>query len=432
MFVLNFLEKYSRIVKSFLVVSGGVASSQVINLLVTPFLTRIFNPTEYGSFSVFSAVFQVFFPLAALSLPLALPLPKDNSEAVLIARLSVLIAFLVSAVLVVLMFVLVSLNIYPESFLILPFGVFFYGLYQISHNFCIRNSAYKIIAKVAIILALFSSILKVAIGLIYPQAFTLQSILIINYLLGSYLYCRFLFGMRFESMVLMVSKDWLANSCTGLKRVFKRYISFPLYRSPQAFLNALSQGMPILIIGFYFGPEYSAYFALSRAVFALPINIVGQAISDIFFSELSGKGSEGEHVHPALWRATLLLFLVGFIPFLLMYYLVPLVFPVVFGEAWQGAGEFTQLLIFWYFFGLVNKPVISSISLLGLNKFFLKYELSSFAIRLIIINFGCVVTEDASLTVLLYSLVGALLNVYLIWQVLLISRSIYVKSTFIR
>src|SRR5579859_7537402 len=60
----------------------GAAGGQAVSLLLSPLLTRLYSPQEFGTLSVFSAIIAILSVVAALRYELALPLAKSDEDAV--------------------------------------------------------------------------------------------------------------------------------------------------------------------------------------------------------------------------------------------------------------------------------------------------------------------------------------------------------------
>src|SRR5690606_34413792 len=73
----------------------GQIGAQIIAFLLTPVVTRLYGPENYGKLGVFLAISNVLIPAVALSYPIAIVLPKKTEEAIELAILSfkVIIAF---------------------------------------------------------------------------------------------------------------------------------------------------------------------------------------------------------------------------------------------------------------------------------------------------------------------------------------------------
>ncbi len=74
------------------VVASGTAGAQAIVIAFSPIITRLYGPEAFGILGTFMAIVAVITPIAAMSYPIAIVLPKEDSDARGIARLSAYIA----------------------------------------------------------------------------------------------------------------------------------------------------------------------------------------------------------------------------------------------------------------------------------------------------------------------------------------------------
>src|SRR5690242_14208184 len=63
-----------------LVMLMGTIAGQAISFLLSPILTRLYNPTEFGYLSVYSAVLGILVVVASLGLELAIPISLTEFE----------------------------------------------------------------------------------------------------------------------------------------------------------------------------------------------------------------------------------------------------------------------------------------------------------------------------------------------------------------
>src|SRR5579859_6097194 len=60
----------------------GAAGGQAVSLLLSPLLTRLYSPQEFGTLSVYSAIVAILVVISSLRYELALPLVRDDEDAV--------------------------------------------------------------------------------------------------------------------------------------------------------------------------------------------------------------------------------------------------------------------------------------------------------------------------------------------------------------
>ena len=127
-------------------VASGTAGAQAIVIAFSPIITRLYGPEAFGILGTFMAIVAVITPIAALSCPIAIVLPREDSDARGIARLSAYIAVGVAALtaLVLLTFGnhIVSLLQVQEisSYIwLLPLVILFAAWLQINQQWVIRK-----------------------------------------------------------------------------------------------------------------------------------------------------------------------------------------------------------------------------------------------------------------------------------------------------
>jgi len=86
----------SRFAKNVALVATGTAGAQAITMAFSPAITRLYGPEAFGLLGTFTATLAIVTPIAALTYPIAIVLPKKDDDARGIAKLSVLLAFFIS------------------------------------------------------------------------------------------------------------------------------------------------------------------------------------------------------------------------------------------------------------------------------------------------------------------------------------------------
>ena len=89
---LVFLEKNAEFIRSVGVLAGGTAVAQLIPVLITPVLTRLWSPEAFGGLATYIAVVSILGMVSLGRLDMALMLPKKNDDALRIIEFSLLIS----------------------------------------------------------------------------------------------------------------------------------------------------------------------------------------------------------------------------------------------------------------------------------------------------------------------------------------------------
>lgn len=414
--VLNRLTAFSSnpLVRSVSVVASGTFLAQVVNLAFTPVLTRLFDPAAFGAQSAFLATTAIIAVGAGLSYPLAIVLADDDHSARQLAWTSVVIGAMTSAV-VFLAFALsydflvdaTGLSAISGLLLFLPAGILLSVVIAVLEQWTIRQKLLVARAKIAVIAALAVGTARVIVGFVSPT--------------GSNLVIASVLGFLVNALLLA----WAANAtrkslmrnrpvAEDMRRLAARFKDFPYFRAPEQILNALAQGMPILLLAALFDTAQSGLYALAIAVIGVPVTLIGKSVSDVLYPRYSEASRQGHDLRVMILRATLWLFLLGLPIYALVAAFGPQSFSFLFGPEWRGAGEYASWLSPWYLMVLTNRAAVTALPVLGAQRTLLKYTVLLIILRVVAIYFGYAIFGSALASVILYSLVGFGLNAALI------------------
>lgn len=420
--------KNKPFIRNVAVIASGTVAAQVIALLASPIITRLFGPEAYGLMGLFQSSIQVIFPLAALTYPDAIVLPKSDQDARGLMRLSFYISILLSifSFFIILIFgntIVIFFNIETiESFILLfPLVILFTGLMQINEQWLIRINHFKTVAKTQFYRSFLINSGRVGIGYFYPKA----SVLIILTAIEN--------GLRVLLMRLHLRKfPYKLNANYGnkstLKELAARYKNFPIYRSPHLFIEKLQGNIPVILLTILFGPVATGLFSIARTVLLVPSQLIGKSIGDVFYPRISESINRKENISQLILKATIGLSLVGIIPYGLIMAFGPWLFSFVFGSDWLTAGEYARWMSFWIFTMFVNRPCSKALPAMLAQTFQLKYTIFTLIFRLLAFIIGYLLFSNAVVALAFLSVVAGILNIGLIIFTLRISKKFDKKN----
>lgn len=398
----------SKFARNVAIVATGTAGAQAITMAFSPIITRLYGPEAFGVLGTFMAILTVLTPLAALSYPIAIVLPKRDVDAIVLAKLSLGIAVVMSLLtaFILLLFkgpIVSAFNLQAvEPFiLLLPLAMLFSAAMAVMSQWVIRKKLFKVKAKVAVLQALWLNSAKAGLGLLSPLA----AVLIVLATLGNALHALMLWaGIRKSSHSCYMDIGQAGYEPAIAKTLAWRHRDFAYYRTPQIVLNAVSQSMPVLMLAGFFGTAVAGFYALARMALEVPSHLIGKSVADVFYPKFVEVLHAGQSGRAMLIKACLALLGVGAIPYIFISMLGPDVFRLVFGEEWVIAGEFASWMSIWLLSVLVSRPVISAIPALELQKEFLLFEIVSLLTRGLAISISFFVFSSAIIAVALFSL----------------------------
>ncbi len=420
----------SIFVRNVLLIISGTALAQIIALAFSPVITRLYGPEAFGLLGTFMALVTVISPIAAFTYPIAIVLPKKDHVARGITRLSIYVSMSIAAFvgLFIVMagdWLAITLQVQDISsyLILLPLVIVASAWLQVNKQWLIRKQNFKIMAKVTVFHAIIVNVTKSGVGAFKP----LGAVLILISALGIALHAVMLFvsmqkktGKSQESLQKTqesprnIQEELISVNPISLKDLAKKYIEFPLFQTPQVFLNAISQSLPVLMLAAIFGPAIAGFYTLSNTILKMPSHLIGKALGDVFYPKIAEAANRGENLTRLLVTSTLALLAVGFVPFATIAVLGPWLFGFIFGHEWVIAGEYARWLAIWLYFAFLNPPSAKAIIVYKKQHLAVILNIISLALRAGVILIAGLWFESALLAVAAYSLVGALHNIVFI------------------
>jgi len=350
--------------KAVLMLAGGTAFSQMLSIAISPIISRLFSPDDFGILSVYTSFLGIIAVFATLRYEFAIPISKDESQAansLFLTLLSVIgvsfASFLVFQFSSKSIFRLVNAEeLIPYSWLI-SIGILTNGIYIAFRYWAFRNRDFKSITKTTINQSIYKNTFVILWGVFKANAMGL----IIGAIIGKSA------GIWTLSKDVRKKKNELIEhiSYRSLISIAKRYLRFPLFSSWGAILNSLGVQLPVLFLSSLYGTEVAGSYGFANRIVALPMVFIGQAIKEVFF----GEGAQLAKTDPKkmlnLSRKLLKrLILVGIIPFAILFFFGPSLFSFIFGESWYDAGIYAQILAIMVFVRFISTPISSVFEIL--------------------------------------------------------------------
>lgn len=413
------VKKFSQkpFIRNVFTIASGTALAQVIAMLFSPILTRLYGPDSLGMLGVFTAVISIMAPIADLTFPEAIVLPAKDSDAKNLVLISFYTSILMTvSVTVSIIFVgetilgVLQLEQLEPFLLLIPVMMFFSSGVQIANQWFIRKGKFYSSTKINVFQVLIMNISKVLFGLFIPTAVTLIVIATISqsiYLILLVLSAGVLSAVTFKEMnSFRVDKTMILLA--------KKYRVFPIFRAPQAFINAVSTNLPILMLSTFFGPASAGFYSMGNKVLRIPINLISKAVGDVFYPRISKAYNNNEDLPKILTIATLSMFAIGIIPFGLLIVFGPSLFSFVFGSDWRTAGIYARWVGVWLFTSFFNHPAVKTLPVIGAQRFHLVHTVVTIGCKVAALAIGAIFLESDVIAIALYGIVGAIFNILLI------------------
>lgn len=336
----------------------GTGLAQALPIAISPILTRIYGPEEFGAFALYMAIVAILSVGVTGRYDLAIMLPKEDKDAVNVLGLSLFLSFFISIILFLLVLIfgdllaiLVDAPQIRNWLYWIPLSTLLIGIYQSLNYWSNRKSHYSRLA-----ISRVSQSTGTAIGQLAGGAAKTGAVGLVG---GQ------LFGQLVSTLVLanlILKDDRKELSKINKKEILiqaKRYNKFPKFLIFAHGLNIASGESAIIFINSFFSSVAAGHYMLTQRVLGAPISLIANAIGDIFRQEASYSYAQTGQCLEIYKNTVKKLFLLSAVPFGIFYFLAPELFVLIFSENWRVAGEYAQILTPMFFLRFITSPLSS-------------------------------------------------------------------------
>lgn len=372
--------------------------SQAIPVIFSPFLTRLYSPSDFGVYALFYSIMNVFTVIFSMRFENVLFINENYSK----AKQSIYT------------FILITISI---------FGLFFISFNLVSAFASFENEdviRISLVASFLNVLCIYLLTYSNRLGLYSLMGqFKVSKVLILvvfQLLLGFYLIK--LNGLVISSLISMVlilvyyfrklglnPAEVIKNPVfKNVKGTFKRYKKFPIYSMPTSLIDALNASLPIFLLGYLYSENIVGYYSLSFKVAYVPIILISISLSESLKKKTSDYIREGRSYRRELIKWGKVLLPISIVIFLGFYFLSEPLFPVIFGKEWIYSGFFTKMLAIMFFFRVLVNPFGFIFLVSEKQKIVFIIQLSTLIIATLALYFGFLFFNDPLMSVFLYSI----------------------------
>ena len=399
---------------------GGTGIAQALPILISPILTRIYSPDEFGILAFYMAAIAIVGVASTGRYEMAILLPKDNNKAHNLAGFSVMLSLAVSITVFAIFMIfgdriLELFGFRPMSVLYytIPAGIFALGLFQVSVFLLNRVQYYNGIASAKIARSGGVSVGQLLFGLTGFSAFGLVLGKLFGEL-GSAIYARWLANRNhaFKNSGL----SWIVMKAEALT-----YLEMPKINAPHAVSTTLSNQLPNMLLAGFFNPAIAGFYNLSFRICYAPVMLISGSVYQVYSRRVSENQKKGDDIHRFTLSIVKKLSLAGIIPFTVLLLFAPPLFDFIFGTEWQIAGFYAQLLTPMLFLSFIVSPVTYIPILLGYQRKAFLLDVFYLILRIAALSTGFFM-DSATIAIAGYSAVGVIFLVYLLFWLLSLTK----------
>lgn len=356
--------------KNVSIMLGGAAGGQLVSVLLSPVLTRLYSPQQFGILSVYSAALAILVVIASLRYEMALPLARTDEDAVNLMMVC-LCALAATTTVVGLAVGLPSAHrieawwpspLFSERSgiyrILLVLGYVWLGGYFIALYAATRAGAFPAIAKTRLGQGVVGPLAQIGLGLLGAGA----PGLLLGFIAGQSAGTIGLFHhVATERRSVRARLSW-----RRMRELAGRYRRFPLVSSWAALIDALgSSQLLYLLISLQYSARIAGFIFLVERVVSRPLAIVGTSILQVFVGEAGETVASDPHrlkkrFHQVIVRQ----FCLAAVWVLVANMAGALLFPTLFGREWEEGVIYLRAMSLGYLAQALVQPVFHTLQIL--------------------------------------------------------------------
>lgn len=340
----------------------GTTIAQAIPIAISPILTRIYTPDDFGMFALYISIASIIAAIATGRYELAIMLPRKDENAANLVVLSIGIALIVSLVSFIIVFLF---NERITNFLgnreisnwlyFIPMTVLLTGIYQSFNYWSNRKKRFRRLAINRITRSSVTSTVNIGMGFGGLGG---------GLILGNVVGLGIATGTLGRKVWHEIAKFTGQINKIKMLVLMRKYRKMPMLNVPNALVDSFRVfGINILIVKM-FSSTILGQFSLGWRMVQSPMLIIGGSLSQVFFERISKvkKSDLNAIAKLFLLKASL----VGFPIFTIIFIFAPDIFSFVFGQNWILAGQVASIISPWLFLNFLTSPL--STIFIVLNK----------------------------------------------------------------
>lgn len=337
-----------------MILSSGIA--QVILIITTPIITRLYSPAEFGEFTIFSNIAMILIPIINARYDLLIVNAKNDRSANILSQISFLISLLILLILIPIL--AISAWLYPNfilDFIFIIIMLFLVSLTNIFTNYLNKERKYKVLSLINVFRAGSMALLQIIFGLLSLGSLGLIIGFSLSYITGITLGYK-TFKKHFN----------IVRNKEETKALFLENKNQLVYSTPSILLNSLSFSVVVFFIGILYTNKEVGIYGMAIRVLGIPVTIISLGLSKIFMQQANDYYIERGNFRNLLLKFSSTLVIVSIILYVPLYLFSEELVNILLGHSWVDAITVIKIVIPLFVIRLIVSTV--SLSVIVLQK----------------------------------------------------------------
>lgn len=337
-----------------MILSSGIA--QIILIITTPIITRLYSPAEFGEFTIFSNIAMILIPIINARYDLLIVNAKNDRSANILSQISFLISLLILLILIPIL--AISAWLYPNfilDFIFIIIMLFLVSLTNIFTNYLNKERKYKVLSLINVFRAGSMALLQIIFGLLSLGSLGLIIGFSLSYITGITLGYK-TFKKHFN----------IVRNKEETKALFLENKNQLVYSTPSILLNSLSFSVVVFFIGILYTNTEVGIYGMAIRVLGIPVTIISLGLSKIFMQQANDYYIERGNFRNLLLKFSSTLVIVSIILYVPLYLFSEELVNILLGHSWVDAITVIKIVIPLFVIRLIVSTV--SLSVIVLQK----------------------------------------------------------------
>lgn len=391
----------SKFLANVLKLGSATLLGQIIGFIVTPVLSRLYSPADFGIYQLFISIVTLIAVNSCFSYHGAINLPKKHEDGASIVMLCLFLLAITSIVTTVIFFafsayighILNAPGLSSYLFLV-PLAILCNGIAFVLAGWLSRKEEFSTVAKANLISSITGKSVSVGSGIFSPSPFGLIFGTIINDV----------------TIVIIVLKRTIADlnffqnvSYERIKEIAYRYKNFPRYNAVSSIASTASVSITPFFLALFFSPVIVGYYAMAHLVINVPLRLLGNSLGSVFFQKACVEKNLTGSVKNIVKTVHTRLISIGMFGCLILMIMGPELFTFILGARWATAGVYAQIFMPWFFVVFISVPLFSIYSVLEQQNLNMRFNIVLLISRIVVLVIGGLLGDPVILMVLFSS-----------------------------
>lgn len=401
---LNARSAFSRDVAVMLI---GTVLGQATSVVLSPLLTRLYTPGEFGVLSVYTAALTILVVLAAMRYELTIPMVLNDADAINLAALCVSVLLAATSVVAVVAFAMPETTLQHLSLggiaghrYLLPLGFAALGFFYIGLYAATRAHAFADIARNRVWQGVLGPTSQIAMGLLGLGAQGLA----LGYVIGQSAGAAGLMRSTFRAAGASIDEI----SVQRMWQLALRYHRFPLIGSWAALIDAAGGQALYIMASAEYSVTIAGFLFLSERIVSRPLMMISNSVLQVFVAEAGQTAVTNPAQLKRRFEQVVKRQLVIALALVAIANIgAAALFPIVFGEEWTGAVVYLQALSIAYLAQALVQPVFHTLQILERQSLAAMWQAGRLVAVVTVFTVSGRMTLSAPTAILAYSLTQA-------------------------